>query len=53
MQMINPTKQGIKSFYKAYHEITSRIHDPKYRSTFRLNGGEVLIVASHRVLHAR
>ena len=53
MQMINPTKQGIKSFYKAYHEITSRIHDPKYRSTFRLNGGEVLVVASHRVLHAR
>ena len=53
MQMINPTKDGVKDFYIAYHEITTRIHDPKYRSTFRLNGGEVLIVASHRVLHAR
>tara|TARA_B100001094_G_scaffold286727_1_gene301779 strand:- start:160 stop:1227 length:1068 start_codon:yes stop_codon:yes gene_type:complete len=53
MQMINPTRKGVKDFYKAYHEISSRIHDVKYRSTFRLNGGEVLIVASHRVLHAR
>tara|TARA_B100001250_G_scaffold195024_1_gene167555 strand:+ start:894 stop:1961 length:1068 start_codon:yes stop_codon:yes gene_type:complete len=53
MQMINPSKNGINDFYKAYHEISLRIHDSKYRSTFRLNGGEVLIVASHRVLHAR
>ena len=53
MQMINPSKNGINDFYKAYHEISLRIHDAKYRSTFRLNGGEVLIVASHRVLHAR
>tara|TARA_B100001741_G_scaffold210439_1_gene174094 strand:- start:611 stop:1678 length:1068 start_codon:yes stop_codon:yes gene_type:complete len=53
MQMINPTKHGVKDFYMAYHELTTRIHNPKYRSTFRLNGGEVLIVASHRVLHAR
>tara|TARA_B100001564_G_scaffold87287_1_gene70914 strand:- start:326 stop:1393 length:1068 start_codon:yes stop_codon:yes gene_type:complete len=53
MQMINPNRKGVKEFYKAYHEISSRIHDVKYRSTFRLNGGEVLIVASHRVLHAR
>ena len=53
MQMINPTRHGVKDFYMAYHELTTRIHNPKYRSTFRLNGGEVLIVASHRVLHAR
>ena len=53
MQMIDPTKKGIKDFYRAYHEISSRIYDSKYRSTFRLNGGEVLVVASHRVLHAR
>lgn len=53
MQMIDPTKKGIKDFYRAYHEVSSRIHDSKYRSTFRLNGGEVLVVASHRVLHAR
>ena len=53
MQMIDPTRKGVKDFYKAYHEVSRRVHDSKYRSTFRLNGGEVLIVASHRVLHAR
>ena len=29
------------------------MHESKYRSTFRLHAGEVLIVASLRVLHAR
>tara|TARA_X000000368_G_scaffold260504_1_gene206035 strand:- start:1093 stop:2154 length:1062 start_codon:yes stop_codon:yes gene_type:complete len=53
MQMIDPSKEGLKSFYKAYHEVSTRVHDNKYSSTFRLNGGEVLIVASLRVLHAR
>ncbi len=53
MQMINPTKEGIREFYEAYHEVSARIYHDKYRSTFRLNGGEALIVASHRVLHAR
>jgi len=53
MQMIDPGRQGIKDFYKAYHEVSARVHDSKYRSTFRLNGGEVLVVASLRVLHAR
>ena len=53
MQMISPSKKGIKEFYKAYHELSTRVFDSKYRSTFRLHGGEVLIVASLRVLHAR
>ena len=53
MQMIDPTRKGLKDFYEAYHEVSKRVHNSKYRSTFRLNGGEVLIVASHRVLHAR
>ena len=53
MQMINPLREGIKEFYEAYHEVSKRVHDHKYRSTFRLNGGEALIVASLRVLHAR
>ena len=34
MQMIDPTKHGVKIFYMAYHELTTRIHNPKYRSTF-------------------
>ena len=53
MQMINPSREDLKFFYKAYHEVSTRVHDNKYHSTFRLNGGEVLIVASLRVLHAR
>lgn len=53
MQMIDPARKGIRNFYKAYHDVSARVHDNKYRSTFRLNGGEVLIVASLRVLHAR
>ena len=53
MQMVDPAMKGIKNFYKAYHEISARVHDSKYRSTFRLNEGEVLVVASLRVLHAR
>ena len=53
MQMIDPTRSGLREFYKAYHEVSARVHQDKYRSTFRLNGGEVLIVASFRVLHAR
>ena len=53
MQMIDPSREGIRNFYKAYHEISSRVLDSKYRSTFRLNAGEALIVASLRVLHGR
>ncbi len=53
MQMIDPARKGLKEFYKAYHDVSARVHQSKYRSTFRLNGGEVLIVASLRVLHAR
>ena len=53
MQMIDPTRNGLKEFYKAYHDVSARVHQYKYRSTFRLDGGEVLIVASFRVLHAR
>ena len=53
MQMIDPCKKDLKDFYYAYHEVSKRVYDDKYRSVFRLNGGEVLIVASLRVLHAR
>ena len=53
MQMIDPAKKGLRNFYKAYHDLSARVHSSKYRSTFRLSAGEVLIVASLRVLHAR
>ena len=53
MQMVDPNQDGLRDFYRAYHEVSSRVHDKKYQSTFRLNAGEALIVASLRVLHAR
>lgn len=55
MQMMNPIQEGIKAFYAAYHALCVAIMDREStaRSTFRLNGGEVLLVAAHRVLHAR
>lgn len=53
MQALNPNGPGVGQFYRAYHEICRRVSDPCYRSTFRLDGGEILIVSAHRVLHGR
>ena len=55
MQMMDPTQPGLEAFYRAYHELCRRITDPQSsaRSTFRLEGGQILLVAAHRVLHAR
>ncbi len=55
MQMMNPLQRGIKAFYRAYHELCVRVVDAQqdYRSMFRLQGGEIILVAAHRVLHAR
>ena len=55
MQMMDPLQPGVKEFYLAYHELCVRITDTNqaYRSTFRLHGGQVILVAAHRVLHAR
>jgi len=53
MQMIDPRKQNIDLFYKAYHELCKRVNDKKYKSIFRLDAGNILLVSSHRVLHGR
>jgi gamma-butyrobetaine dioxygenase len=55
MQMMNPMQQGIAQFYRAYRELCVRImhRDSDARATFRLEGGQLLLVAAHRVLHAR
>ncbi|MBU2676067.1 MAG: TauD/TfdA family dioxygenase [Gammaproteobacteria bacterium] len=53
MQAIDPNHPGAGAFYRAYHELCRRLTDPDARSTFRLRGGEILIVAAHRVLHGR
>ena len=54
MQMIDPSMSRRKKFLQSLsREFPARVHDSKYRSTFRLNEGEVLVIASLRVLHAR
>ncbi len=53
MQAMNPEKPGVGLFYKAYHELCHRLTDPAAKVTFRLEAGEILLVAGHRVLHGR
>jgi gamma-butyrobetaine dioxygenase len=53
MQTINPNDSRAATFYRAYHKLCRLVTDPGFRSTFRLHGGEILIVAAHRVLHGR
>ncbi len=53
MQTIDPNDPRAADFYKAYHELCRRLTGGDARATFRLNGGEILIVAAHRVLHGR
>lgn len=53
MQPMDPTRPGVAEFYRAYHELCRRITDDSVKSRFRMDGGSILIVASHRVLHAR
>jgi gamma-butyrobetaine dioxygenase len=53
MQTIDPNDRRAASFYRAYHELCRRITDPAGQVSFRLHGGEILIVAAHRVLHGR
>ena len=53
MQMIDPNIDGLGLFYEAYHELCKRINSEKYKSIFRLEGGHILLVSAHRVLHGR
>ncbi len=53
MQTIDPNDPDALEFYRAYHALCRRITDPRNRSVFRLDGGEILVVAAHRVLHGR
>ncbi len=53
MQPINPNDPRAVDFYYAYRELCRRITDPVSQVSFRLNGGEILVVAAHRVLHGR
>lgn len=43
----------MRIFYRAYHELSLRITAPEAKVSFRLEGGQILLAAGHRVLHGR
>ncbi|MBT8087572.1 MAG: TauD/TfdA family dioxygenase [Gammaproteobacteria bacterium] len=53
MQAINPNDSRAADFYRAYRELCCRLTDPDSQVSFRLNAGEILVIAAHRVLHGR
>ena len=53
MQAIDPMRTGVNDFYQAYHCLCCHMTDSDNHVKFRLEGGHILLVASHRVLHAR
>ena len=53
MQRIPPNLPGLVTFYHAYHELCRRVTSHSAGATFRLEGGQVLVTAGHRVLHGR
>jgi gamma-butyrobetaine dioxygenase len=53
MQTLDPDAPGVGEFYRAYHALCGMITDDQFKVRFRLHGGDILIVAAHRVLHGR
>ena len=53
MQTLDPEQSGVVDFYRAYHALCILVTDDAFRTTFRLEGGDILVVAAHRVLHGR
>jgi len=53
MQMLDPGVPEVGEFYRAYHALCSLVTAEEAKARFRLDGGDILIVAAHRVLHGR
>lgn len=53
MQAIDPNDPRAVPFYRAYHALCRQLTDPASCVSFRLDAGQVLVVAAHRVLHGR
>ena len=53
MQTIAPNRTGLAAFYRAYHELCRRVTNRSSKAGFRLQVGQVLVLAAHRVLHGR
>ena len=53
MQRMTLDEPRLPAFYRAFHELGARLNDPAARAQLRLDAGQVLLIAGHRVLHAR
>ncbi len=53
MQTLSPNTPKLEAFYLAYHELSRRLMSEQARVVFRLESEQCLLVAGHRVLHAR
>ena len=53
MQPLNPLSADTADFYHAYHVLSQQLFDTPFQCRFRLDGGQIIVAASHRVLHGR
>ena len=53
MQTIPLSEPRLGDFYAAYHELSRRVNAASAQASFRLEGGQILLCAGHRVLHGR
>ena len=53
MQVMSPSDPDTASFYDAYYKLSRRLFSTDKVRRFRLEGGQILVVASHRILHGR
>ena len=53
MQVIPLSEPRLTDFYAAYHELSGRVNAAGAQASLRLEGGQILVCAGHRVLHGR
>ena len=53
MQTIPLSEPRLGDFYAAYHELSRRVNSASAQASFRLEDGQILLCAGHRVLHGR
>jgi len=53
MQPVPLEEPRLGAFYAAYHELSTRVNAVAAQASFRLQGGQMLLLAGHRVLHGR
>ncbi|MDA8754095.1 TauD/TfdA family dioxygenase [Luminiphilus sp.] len=53
MQVMDHRNPETAAFYDAYYALSRRLLSTNLSRSFRLEGGQILVVASHRILHGR